>query len=107
MLKISYKDYLDKVFGCFMGKALIGNIGAPYEGMKQYLEFDYSEKFFENMIPNDDIDLQVLWLEVLEKKGIYFTSKDLADIFHEKCPYAPGEYAFFKENYGIIKRNTV
>lgn len=99
MLKISYKEYLNKVYGCFLGKALIGNIGAPYEGMKQYLEFDYSEKFFEKMIPNDDLDLQVLWLEVLEKKGKYFTSRDLADAFHEKCPYAPGEYAFFKSNY--------
>jgi len=99
MLKIEYKKYLDKVYGCFLGKALIGNIGAPYEGMKQYLDFEYSEEFFKEMIPNDDLDLQVLWLEVLEKKGKYFTSKDLADIFHEKCPYAPGEYAMFKKNY--------
>lgn len=99
MLKITSKEYFDKVYGCFLGKALIGNIGAVYEGMKQYLEFDYSEDFFKEMIPNDDLDLQVLWLEVLEKKGKYFTSKDLADIFYEKCPYAPGEYAMFKQNY--------
>ena len=99
MLKMNYKNYLDKVFGCFLGKALIGNIGAPYEGMKQYIDVEYSEAFFTNMIPNDDLDLQVLWLEVLEKKGRYFTSKDLADVFHDKCPYAPGEYSTFKRNY--------
>lgn len=49
------------------------------------------------MLPNDDLDLQVLWLEVLEKKGANFTSEDLADIFAEKCPYSPGEYAIFKK----------
>lgn len=40
-------------------------------------------------VPNDDLDLQVLWLEVIEKNGPNFTSEDLAKAFYEKCPYAP------------------
>ena len=28
--KISYSTYLDKVYGCFLGKTVIGTLGAPY-----------------------------------------------------------------------------
>ncbi|MDO8685123.1 MAG: ADP-ribosylglycohydrolase family protein, partial [Clostridiales bacterium] len=99
MKKIDYQRYFDKVCGCFQGKCIAGTIGAPYEGMKQLLDIQYAPALFENIMPNDDLDLQVLWLEVLEKKGVYFTSDDLADAFLELCPYSPGEYAIFKKNY--------
>ena len=69
------------------------------EGMKQLLNFTYSSVFLEEMLPNDDLDLQVLWLEVLEKYGADFTSEQLAEAFSTKCPYAPGEYAYFKKNF--------
>lgn len=97
--KITYQDYFSKVYGCWLGKCIAGNVGAPYEGMKQKLSLKYTPEYLEKMLPNDDLDLQVLWLEVLRKKGEYFTSDDLAEIFAANCDYAPGEYAFFKKNY--------
>lgn len=97
--RMDYPLYLDKVFGCWLGKCVSGTIGAPYEGMKQLLDFEYDPVFLDELIPNDDLDLQVLWLEVLEQKGVNFSSRDLAKAFSEKCPYAPGEYAVFKKNY--------
>ncbi len=96
---LPYPEYLDKVFGCWLGKCVSGTIGAPYEGMKQQLDFKYDPVFLDTLIPNDDLDLQVLWLDVLERKGIHFTSTDLAEAFSKKCPYAPGEYAVFKKNF--------
>lgn len=99
MLSIDYKHYLDKVFGCWIGKCVAGTIGAPYEGAKELFDFEYDPKIIENMLPNDDLDLQVLWLSVLEEKGIWFNSEDLAHAFATRCPYAPGEYAIFKKNY--------
>lgn len=99
MLCIDYKRYLDKVFGCWIGKCVAGTIGAPYEGAKELFDFEYDPKIIENMLPNDDLDLQVLWLSVLETQGIHFTSDDLAEAFATRCPYAPGEYAVFKKNY--------
>lgn len=99
MRKISYKDYLDKVFGCWLGKCISGTIGAPFEGRKELFNFTYDSRSIENMLPNDDLDLQVLWLEVMEKKGIYFKTEDLADAFLNQCPYSPGEYQVFKKNY--------
>ncbi len=99
MRQIDYKTYLDKVYGCWIGKCVAGTIGAPYEGAKELFDFEYDPKLIEKMLPNDDLDLQVLWLSVLEEKGIAFTSDDLADAFLNRCKYAPGEYAFFKKNY--------
>lgn len=99
MKKLSYSQYFDKVFGCWMGKCISGTIGAPFEGRKELFDYTYDPRSIENMLPNDDLDLQVLWLEVMEKKGIYFTTEDLADAFLNQCPYGPGEYAVFKKNY--------
>ena len=99
MKKLTYSQYFNKVYGCWLGKCISGNIGAPYEGMKQYLSLEYSKKYLEEILPNDDLDLQVLWLEVLRRKGEHFTSNDLAEIFAANCDYAPGEYAFFKKNH--------
>ena len=99
MLSLDYSRYLDKVFGCWLGKCVAGTIGAPYEGAKELFDFEYDPKLIESMLPNDDLDLQVLWLSVLEEKGVAFTSDDLADAFYHRCPYAPGEYAYFKKNF--------
>ena len=97
--QLDWNDYLDKVLGCWLGKCVAGTVGAPYEGMKQLMDLRYTPGMTASMLPNDDLDLQVLWLEVLEQKGTAFTSDDLAKVFAEKCPYAPGEYGVFKKNY--------
>lgn len=99
MYPMEYDRYLDKVYGCWLGKCIAGTIGAPYEGMKELLEMEFAPALIENMLPNDDLDLQILWLGVLEEKGIDITSEDLARAFFMRCPYAPGEYAVFKKNY--------
>jgi ADP-ribosylglycohydrolase len=99
MKDISYKVYLDKVFGCWLGKSIAGTIGAPFEGRKELFNYQYDPRSIENMLPNDDLDLQVLWLDVIEKKGLSFKTEDLADAFLSKCPYSPGEYQVFKKNY--------
>ena len=99
MRTIDYRTYLDKVYGCWIGKCVGGTIGAPYEGAKELFDFTYDPSIIENMLPNDDLDLQVLSLAVLEEKGVRFTSDDLAGAFFTRCPYAPGEYAIFKQNY--------
>lgn len=96
---ISYKAYLDKIYGCFIGKAVSGNIGAPYEGVKMSMELPFSPEMINCELPNDDLDLQVLWLDVLEQKGENFTPYDLLERFAENCPYSPGEYAIMRKNY--------
>lgn len=98
---LSYDRLLDKIYGCWLGKSISGTIGAPYEGYKGLLNVQYDPRMIENMLPNDDLDLQILWLEVVEKLGPGFTSRDLADAFFHLCPYSPGEYATFRKNYAL------
>ncbi len=99
MKKITYKEYLDKVYGCFVGKAISGNIGAPHEGVKMPMELQFMPEMINCELPNDDLDLQVLWLDVVEQKGENFTSYDLLDRFVNHCDYSPGEYAIMRKNY--------
>ena len=91
--------YYDKILGCWLGKCLGGNIGQPFEGMKQRMHIEFTREFVEKAIPNDDLDLQILWLDVINRKGLDFNGEDLADAFAQNCPYSPGEYAYFKRNY--------
>lgn len=92
-------NYYDKILGCWLGKCLGGNIGQPFEGMKQRMHIEFTREFVEKAIPNDDLDLQILWLDVINRKGLDFNGEDLADAFAQNCPYSPGEYAYFKRNY--------
>ncbi len=96
---MNYKTYLDKVYGCWLGKCICGSIGAPLEGCKQLFDYQFKPEFWRLTLPNDDLELQILWLNVIEKIGLDFDSDDLADAFLENVTYNPGEYASFKRNY--------
>ena len=50
-------------------------------------------------LPNDDLDLQLLWLETVREKGLSVTAKDLADAWDNKCWYPFNEYGLFLKNY--------
>ena len=96
---MTYEQYLDKVYGCFLGKTVAGTMGAPYEGIKMPLELQFKPEMINTMLPNDDLDLQVLWLDAVKQYGEDFTSYDLQKVFCENCDYSPGEYAIMRKNY--------
>ncbi|MBQ1255831.1 MAG: ADP-ribosylglycohydrolase family protein [Clostridia bacterium] len=99
MRRLSWETYLDKVYGCFLGKAVVGTMGAPFEGVKMPLAMPFDKKMIDSMLPNDDLDFQILWLDVCEEKGPAFTSADLLARFTANCDYSPGEYAVMRRNY--------
>ena len=96
---LTYKNYFNKVYGALLGKTVIGTLGAPFEGIKMPLELEFSPEMINTMLPNDDLDLQVLWLDEVERHGLDFTPYDLQKRFAEACPYDPGEYAVMRKNY--------
>ena len=100
MKTITYSEYFNRVYGCFLGKCIGGTAGGPAEGRKELLDYPLDEAILHTALPNDDLDLQILWLEVMEEKGIDFTARDLAQSFYDNAPYGPGEYAYFKKNFG-------
>ncbi len=98
-MTVDYSVFLDKVKGCFLGKTVIGTLGAPFEGVKMPMEMPFKPEMVDTMLPNDDLDLQVIWLEVVERKGLSFTSYDLLEAFCKNCSYSPGEYAIMRKNF--------
>lgn len=99
MYKITFDEMLDRIHGGWYGKCLGGAAGAPVEGIKKIIETEDFEEIFNPDLPNDDLDIQLLWLDVLERKGINVTSCDLADAWLEKCWYPFSEYGYFMKNY--------
>lgn len=99
MYKLDYNSFLDKVHGCWYGKCLGGAAGAPVEGIKKVIEVNDFTEIFNPDLPNDDLDLQLLWLDVLKSKGTVINSCDLADAWVEKCWYPFSEYGYFLKNY--------
>lgn len=58
--------------GCWLGKNIGGTLGAPFEGKTDLLDLSfYTQKDLGgNPEPNDDLDLQLLWLTLVEYYGI-------------------------------------
>ena len=50
-----------KVLGAWLGKAVGGTLGQPWEGSSGPLALTYYDPVPKTMMPNDDLDLQILW----------------------------------------------
>lgn len=99
MKTITYSDYFDKAFGCWLGKSIGGACGALSENNKDVLHYTLDNVFPETIPPNDDLDLQVLWLlDLLEKKGVALTPYDFAQSFAKHNICLANEYAVAIKN---------
>ncbi len=59
--------FREKVMGCWLGKAVGGTLGMPFEGMDGPFDFDFYHPVPTGMVPNDDLDLQVVWACLLDQ----------------------------------------
>ncbi|MHB1456354.1 MAG: ADP-ribosylglycohydrolase family protein [Armatimonadota bacterium] len=97
-LELPYDIYFDKVLGGWIGKSLGGIVGAPFEAHKILGDMKAENSWPKEIAPNDDLDIQVVWLEMLEECGPIFTSKDLVDFWQDRCWYNFAEYGYFLYN---------
>jgi len=98
-MEIRYSEYEDKILGGWVGKSIGGTLGARFECIKAWIDLSIDEIIPEQIPPNDDLDLQVLWLKVLEEKGPALTSDDLAQAWLDGCWYPFNEYGNFRRNF--------
>ncbi|UKI32266.1 MAG: ADP-ribosylglycohydrolase family protein [Lentisphaeria bacterium] len=69
---INRSEYRDKVLGCWTGKNIGGTLGAPMEGRREIFDVKfYVQDLKGKPAPNDDLDLQLIWLLAVEENGIY------------------------------------
>lgn len=84
--------YAEKVLGGWLGKSIGGTLGAPYEGKKGILNLSFYDPVPEGSVPNDDLDLQLVWLHTLQTKGLNLDVNDLAEAWLNHITYPFDEY---------------
>ncbi len=96
-MRLNRNDYRDKVLGCWLGKNIGGTLGAPFEWRRQLNDVKfYTQELGGEPLPNDDLDIQLLWLVALEEKGIDIDAHTLADywclyVTPHWCEYGTGK----------------
>lgn len=99
MLRFSEKELRDRVYACWIGKNIGGTLGTPYEGTRDLLDIHGFASREGEPLPNDDLDLQLVWLRAVNDLG--------PDAINSKTL---GEYwiSFITPNwneYGVCKSN--
>ena len=80
MKKLTREEYLDKMKGCWLGKCIGGTLGAPFEAHRNVQNLDYyTADLSKGMLPNDDLDLQLVWLNAAERFKTEITAEILSD----------------------------
>ena len=96
---LDYNDYLAKIYAAWMGKSIGGTIGARMENHKTRMNLTREALWPETIMPNDDMDIQIVWLEALQERGIWIESDDLAEFWQDRCWYNFCEYGVFLHNF--------
>jgi len=89
----------DKIYACWLGKNIGGTLGAPVEGRCEFMDIKWFPELGESgMIPNDDLDLQLLNLHALEQYGPAVRSEHLSREWAEHCYFTVDEYGYALSN---------
>ena len=67
---LSREEYRDRVYACWLGKNIGSTLGAPFEGRKYVNDLTFYEPVPTEPSANDDLDLKLVWLCMLEERGI-------------------------------------
>ncbi len=88
--------HADRIRACWMGKAIGGMAGMPYEGVPYPLDLR-KIAVPSGQIPNDDLEMQLLWLVWAEKHGASLRAAHLCE--------AREHYEAYPDEYGAARWN--
>lgn len=98
-MELTYAAYRDKVMGCFNGKNAGGTLGAPFECRRGVFDLTfYTQDLHGEPIPNDDLDLQLVWLNAAERYGRQVNGTVLGEYWIQYITPHWGEYGAGKNN---------
>lgn len=102
MTNFNLTELRDKIEGCWIGKNIGGTMGGPYEGTHDILEVTGYKSAKGEPLPNDDLDLQLVWLVCMEDMGPYtISAMDLAEYWISFIGPHWNEYGIGKSNLRI------
>ncbi|HHU08304.1 MAG TPA: ADP-ribosylglycohydrolase family protein, partial [Clostridiaceae bacterium] len=68
-MNLSIDILRDKIHACWIGKNIGGTMGTPYEGKRELLDIQGFSTQPGESLPNDDLDLQLVWLRAVDQLG--------------------------------------
>lgn len=96
---MSNPDYLSRVSGCWLGKNIGGTLGMPMEWERRRNDVTwYTHEITGEPLPNDDLDIQLLWLIAMEDHGVDVDAKVLGEYFNQYMIFTHAEYGTAKTN---------
>jgi len=99
MIKFNRETLKDKIYACWMGKNIGGTMGTPYEGKRELNDIQGFSTSKGVVLPNDDLDLQLIWLKAIEEKGPYnLNAQILGEYWINFIPPHWNEYGVNKGN---------
>ncbi len=93
-------DYLrDRIYACWVGKNIGGTLGAPYEWTHDLLDIQGFASEKGEPLPNDDLDLQLVWLKAVNELGLeHINAKVLGEYWLSWITPNWNEYGVCKGN---------
>ena len=101
MIDLNGSNFYDKVYGCWLGKNCGGTLGAPLEkGLGEPEPFDvwWYPSIKEGGIPNDDLEMQLVWLRAFQEHGVNLEARHLAQYWLNHIGYNWDEYGWARMN---------
>lgn len=92
-----------RIYGCWLGKSIGGTLGLPAEGRTERLSYSFYDPIPTIAPPNDDLELQLVWLHLLETRGFDLSQDDLARAWLDHIHYMWDEYGRTRWN---LRRNV-
>lgn len=68
-IRYNREELRDKIYACWIGKNIGGTMGAPFEGQQQINDIQGFVTEKGVVLPNDDLDLQLVWLRAMDEVG--------------------------------------
>lgn len=69
MITFTNEFLRDKIYACWLGKNIGGTLGTPYEGQRDMHDIQGFASKPGEPLPNDDLDLQLVWLRAVTEWG--------------------------------------
>ena len=99
-LRLDREEFRDRVHACWLGKNIGGTLGGPWECKLHTHALTYYDPVPDGSAPNDDLDLQLVWLKMLEDEGIDPSVRTFAEYWSRYAARYPwNEYGFFMRNF--------